>query len=85
MRVTGETMIFKNEKGYSTSISSKNKDGKWESMYLSVTIPKNIDVENKTKINVTDGFLTFWKDKNGMAHPKIVVMECEISNDDLPF
>lgn len=28
MQVTGETMIFKNDKGYSTTISKKNEDGK---------------------------------------------------------
>lgn len=77
MKVTGETMIFKSEKGYSTSISNKNQNGEWESMYLSVTMPKGTEIENKTKINITDGFLSFWKDKNGLAHPKLVVMKYE--------
>lgn len=49
-------------------------------MYISVTLPKGTNIENKTKINITDGFLSFWKDKNGMARPKLVVMSYQ-SND----
>lgn len=93
MKVTGETMIFRSEKGYSTSISNKNQNGEWESMYISVTLPKGTNIENKTKINVTDGFLSFWKDKNGLARPKLVVMKYQMNDtnvfnyesDELPF
>lgn len=30
MNITGETLIFRNEFGYSTSISRKNQDGEYE-------------------------------------------------------
>ncbi len=81
MKITGETMIFKNDKGYSTSISSKKEDGSYENMFIAVNFKKGVEVENKTKINITNGFLSFYKTKDGLAKPKIVVMEYEIAND----
>lgn len=77
MKITGQTIIFKNEFGYSTSISKKNEDGTYDKMYLSIQLPKGIELENKTKINITNGFLTFYKTKEGLPKPKIVVMQFE--------
>lgn len=92
MNVTGKTKIFKNDRGYSTSIGTKKEDGTYDNMYLGVTFKKGLgEVENGTEINITDGFLTFWKDKNGLAHPKVVIMGYQEINviadntDDLPF
>lgn len=75
MNVSGEIMIFKNEYGFSTSISRKNQDGEYEKMYLSVQLPKGVEIENKTKINITKAFLSFYKNKQGLPQIKIVVME----------
>ena len=96
MRITGETMIFKNEKGmYNTTISNKKEDGTYENMRISVNFRKGIEIEDKTKINIKDGFLSFWKNKDGLPQVKLVIMDFEevntdgfqISNDesDLPF
>lgn len=81
MNITGETLIFRNEFGYSTSISRKNQDGEYEKMYLSVQLPKGVELENKTKINITKGFLSFYNDKNGLSKPKIVVMEYQTDEE----
>lgn len=75
MNITGETLIFRNEFGYSTSISRKNQNGEYEKMYLSVQLPKGVEIENKTKINITKAFLSFYKNKQGLPQIKIVVME----------
>lgn len=95
VKVTGEMMIFSNNKGFSTSISNKKEDGSYDNMFIAVNFRKGISVENKSKINVTDGFLSFYKTKDGLAKPKIVIMEFEeqnstsnnevIAKDDLPF
>lgn len=77
MNVIGQTMIFKGEYGYSTAISKKNEDGTYDKMYLSIQLPKETELENKTKINITNGFLTFYKTKEGLPKPKIVVMQFE--------
>lgn len=58
--ITGETMIFKNDKGfYSTSLSRKKQDGTYENAYINVGFRKGVDIPNKTLINVKNGFLTF--------------------------
>lgn len=75
MQVTGETMIFKNDKGYSTTISKKNEDGTYENMFISVNFKGNAEIENKTKINIKNGFLSFYKNKAGYSFVKLVVME----------
>lgn len=79
MQIRGETMIFANEKGgYSTTVSNKNQDGTYDNMYIAVNFKKGIALENQTKIDITNGFLSFYKNRNGLALPKIVVMEFEI-------
>ena len=57
MNIIGETLIFRNEFGYSTSISRKNQNGEYEKMYLSVQLPRGVELENRTKINITKNTL----------------------------
>ena len=95
MNITGKTMIFKSEYGYSTAISNKNQEGTYDKMYLQVQLPKGVELENKTMIDITKGFLTFYKTKEGLPKLKIVVMDFETENkvedieqldtSDLPF
>lgn len=60
--ITGETMIFKNDKGfYSTSLSKKLMDGTYQSSYIPVQFKKGTVIENKTNINIVKGFLSFDK------------------------
>lgn len=70
LNVTGEQMIFRNEKqgkdgpwaSYSTGISKKDEQGKWKSDYYEVVFVKDAkgaDIPDKTKINITDAFLSF--------------------------
>ena len=84
MQVTGKTMIFRKEyEGkniYSTNISNKNINGEYTNMYINVQLPKGVEVENKTYIEITKGFLAFYKDKNGL--PKIKVVAMEIKQDE---
>lgn len=81
MNISGEIMIFKNEYGYSTSISRKNQNGEYEKMYLSVQLPKGVELENKTKINITKSFLSFYKNKQGLPQIKVVVMEYKTNEE----
>lgn len=96
MNINGRTMIFKNEYGYSTTISRKNQNEEYEKMYVSIQLPKGVELDNKTIIDF-EGFLTFYKNKEGLPKIKIVVMKYEIENqyvdndeelystEDLPF
>ena len=66
MRVSGETMIFRNaHEGrdgtwytYATGVSSKRQDGTYANKYIDVRFRKGVIVENKTKIDIKDGFLS---------------------------
>lgn len=86
MKISGETMIFKNDKGfYSTSVKNKLLDGTYENMYIPVNFKKGIEVHNKTKINVSDGFISFYKTKEGLPKIKLVVTDFEeiyVPNDE---
>lgn len=75
LNINGKVIIYKNDYGYSTTISKKNQDGEYERMYVSVQLPKNIELKNKTVIEITNGFLSFFKTKDGLSKIKIVVME----------
>lgn len=79
MRINGENvMIFKNENGrYTTSISNKKEDGSYENAYLQVQFRKGVELESKTKINIKDGFLTFFRTQEGNIVYKIVVLDFE--------
>jgi hypothetical protein len=75
MNITGKTMIFKSEYGYSTAISKKNESGEYERMYVQIQFPKGVELENKTMIEITKGFLSFYKTKEGLSKLKLVVMD----------
>lgn len=96
LQLIGTTRIFAkevNEKTfYSTSISTKNLDGTYDRMYITVQFPKDTVIQNNTDITILDSFLSFYKDKNGLPKLKIVVMKFEIEQQaeeipqsDLPF
>ena len=84
--VTGETMIFRNEKGfYSTSISKskKNPDGTtgYDNAYINVEFRKGVEIPNMTKINITNGWVSFnkyQKDEKTNTYFKIFVNAYEI-------
>lgn len=75
MNIIGKTMIYKNTYGYSIAISKKNQNGEYERMYVQIQLPKEAVIENKTIIEITNGFLSFYNTKDGLPKLKIVVME----------
>lgn len=96
MKVTGKTRIFKNEYNgrvnYTTSISNKKEDGTYENMYLSTQFKKGQETEGN--IEIKDGFLSFYKTKEGLPKLKVVILDytkeeqndfTSIPAEDLPF
>lgn len=85
MQVTGLCRIFKKELNgkelYSTTISSKNQNGDWDKMYLSVQLPRNTALENGTDINITKGFLSFYKTNEGLPKIKVVIQEFQTKEE----
>ena len=82
MNITGKTMIFRKEyEGkniYSTNISNKDINGEYTNMYINIQLPKGTELENKTIIDITKGFLSFYNSKEGLPKIKIVVKEYNI-------
>ena len=100
LKISGNICVFKNEKGfYSTGISNKLIDGSYDNAYITIQFKKGIELENKTKINITNGFLTFYRNQNDNNKPvfKIMVLEftqvgdaaentaTDFSDESLPF
>ena len=85
MNVLGNVRIFKKELNgkelYSTTISSKNQNGDWDKMYLSVQLPRNTVLENGTDINITKGFLSFYKTNEGLPKIKLVIQEFQTKEE----
>lgn len=84
--VTGETMIFRNDKGfYSTSLSKKKQDGTYDNAYINVYFKKGTDIPNKTKIDIKHGFLTFDKyqknDEKQYVDWRIFILDYEVVGD----
>lgn len=75
MNITGKTKIFKGKYGYSCSISNKKQDGSYENMFMQIQLPKGIEPEDKSTIEITRGFISFYENKDGNKIPKIVAME----------
>lgn len=60
--------IFRNEyQGkvyYKAGLSKKDNDGNYVNAYINCKFKKGVDLENKTKIKVTNGWLDFYKKGN---------------------
>lgn len=85
MNITGTIRIYKsNFEGrefYSTTVSKKDQFGNYENLYINVQLPQGTSLENNSKINVTKGFLSFYKTKEGLPKIKAVVQEFVAETD----
>lgn len=94
MNVTGEARILKDDRGvYKTTLvtTETNKETQEEEkafMKINVGFKKDVEVKNKTKINIKDGFLTFFRIATGETYdngkpiynyfPKLVIMDFDV-------
>lgn len=68
MNITSNnTMIFAKEFNgktfYRASVSSKDKEGKYRRTYIDVRFMGNVEIKDRTKIDIIDGFLSFYRTK----------------------
>ena len=56
-----EFLIFKNDKGYTTTIGKKNSDGSYDNAYIGIQFNKDVQLENRTKIKIKNAWLSFYK------------------------
>lgn len=73
--------VFKNQYGYSTL--AKNGEDK---MYISIQFKKGNEPNlDKARINIKDGFFSMYKNKVGIAFPKLVIMDYIIEEEEQNF
>lgn len=71
MKLVDKLMVYKGQFGYSTLL--KNGEDK---LYVQVGFRKGQEpFQEKAMIDIKDGFLSFYKDKNGIAKPKLVILD----------
>lgn len=68
-----EVMIFRYDgeygANYSIGLSKKDKEGNYEKGYMPCKFKKGVDIPNKTKIKITNAWLTFnQKDKKTFSY-----------------
>lgn len=94
MQITGQATILKDDRGiYKLNIVANeiNKEtGEQEKAFMKINVGflKGVEVKNKTKINIKNGFLSFFKvdteevNEDGKPiykqFPKIIVMDFEV-------
>ena len=78
-------MVFRrdNEYGafYSIGMSKKLEDGNYENGYMDVRFKKDIELDNMTKINIKESWLTFYLKDEGefkTTKPYIFINDFEI-------
>ena len=85
MNITSkDTTIYKKEyEGktyYRARISKKNQNNEYENGYIDIKLPKDTELEDKTKIDITKGFMSFYKTKDKKDVFYIVVQEYSKKN-----
>ena len=80
MNITSSnTMIFTKEFNgkiyYRAGIVNKKQDGEYDRAYIDVRFPKDTKIQDKTKIAITKGFLTFTKGEDGKTYFRVVILE----------
>lgn len=93
MNIIGQATILKDDKGtYKIAIANKEmqENGEEQTIFMRINVGfrKGIEIKNKTKINITNGFLTFFRIDTGEVYedgtpiyrkfPKIMVMDFEV-------
>lgn len=88
MKVTGETVIWRNDVNgmtfYSRSISwhpyrdGQLDKGTWERAYETVKLPKGVDLPNKTKIMITDSFESGYMNRKGEPVRQLIVLDFDL-------
>lgn len=63
---------------YSVQLSRKNKDDEWENGYINAQFKKDAQVPDGAKINITSGWLSFYKTKENKYAYYIFINEFEI-------
>lgn len=89
IKTTYPVMIFtrKNEDriSYTVGLSRKNEDGSYDRAYFPIKFKKGIELENKTRIIISDAFLTFdkWTDEEDKSKTFVYIkcLDYQVADD----
>lgn len=80
-QITGTTKVFRKDFDeravYSTSIGKKKMDGTWDNAYINLQFKKGVDIADGTMIDIQNGWLTFYINKDKKPIWQIFVSEFE--------
>ena len=68
--------VSQNGKAY-TMYSFKNSNEEWKNVFVDCAFKKGTDIANKSKINITNAFMT-GNEHNGNTKPKTFVLDYEV-------
>lgn len=68
---------------YSLMYSFKNSNEEWKNVFVDCAFKKGTDLANKSKINITNAFMT-GSEYNGNTKPKIFVLDYEVAEGNQP-
>lgn len=74
-----EITVYSNENGYFTRLSRKNKNDEWDNAFVYLNFKQGVVIPTKTKINILESWLTFYKNKEDKTVLYIFVSDYEIS------
>ena len=81
-------MVFRKDNEYGTfytiGMSRKLEDGSYENGYMDVRFNKDVELENMTKINIKESWVTFYlKDEGGykITKPYVRISKFELAED----
>ena len=79
--------IYRKEFGdkvvYSTRISKKDKEGNYQNAFIPVQFKKDINVEDRSKIKILNGWLDFYINKDNKPVFTIFISEFSTEEGDL--
>ncbi len=83
INVTGEIFIKKTEKGvyYTNTATKKLEDEKYDYAPILVGFKKGVELEDFTKIKVTNAFLTHFRTNDDTFRNKIMVLDFEVLSE----
>lgn len=80
-----QVMVFRRDTEYGTNysigLSRKNKNGEYSNAYIPVRFKSDNKLEDKTKIYIKDGFLSFYLKQDESPVFYIMIMEYEIAEE----
>lgn len=90
MEITSDKneMVFRKDyngkPSYTIGLQKKNKEGEYVNGYIKANFRKGVDLNNKTKIKIKNGWLDFYKDGDKTV-PTLFIDDFTVVQDENPY